>query len=280
MQLMGILNITPDSINRDGTMMSPADFLREADQLINNSAAIIDIGAQATNPWAEPISPEEEWNRLEPILPLLVEKFPGRISLDTFNHEVAEKALLIGKVILNDVTMFHDPRMIELAVQYQTKCVVSHLPPSANGDIRWAHQNPNINSDIEVLTDLLVKRRQMINAGVRPENIILDPGIGFGKTSACNRKLIEFAKHMKDTSLLASIDPECLNEPEIKVLIGVSQKRVVGEYFASDKDDPDAKKNDFANQRAFQIAERTGASILRLHKPELYRPTVRPSFLP
>ena len=166
--------------------------------------------------------------------------------------------------------MFHDQHMIDLAVQYQAKCIVSHLPPAANGDVWWAHQHADINSDIDVLTDLLHKRREMINSGVRPENIILDPGIGFGKTSACNRKLIEFAKHMEDRTLLEGIDPECLNEPKVKVLIGASQKRVVGEYFATDPSDPDAKKSDLANKRAFQIAARTGASFWRAHKPALY----------
>ncbi len=254
MQLMGILNITPDSINRDGNMMSSVDYLR----------------AQATNPWAEPISPEEEWGRLEPILPLLLEKYPGRISLDTFNPQVAEKALQIGKVILNDVTMFHDSRMVQLAAEYQVRCIVSHLPVAAHGDIHWAHDHADMNSDIQVLTELLLKRREMINAGVKPTNIILDPGIGFGKTSACNRKLIEFAKHMEDRTLLASIDPECINEPRIKILIGASQKRVVGEYFADDPTEPDAKRSDVANKRAFRIAERTGASIWRAHKPAIY----------
>ena len=270
-QILGILNVTPDSINRDGVMMSPDDYVREAAQLFKAGAAIIDVGAQATNPYVEPITAEEEWTRLDPVLPKLIETYPGRISLDTFNPDVAEKALMIGKVILNDVTMFYDSRMIELAVRHQVRCIVSHLPPAAKGNVRWAHDHASVDSIEEVLADLLRKRREMINAGVKPENIILDPGIGFGKTPALDRKLIEFAQIVGDKKLLAKIDPESANESDIKVAIGASQKRVIANYFANDRNDPNAKKSDAANQQAFQIAQRTGAYLWRAHKPEIYR---------
>ena len=265
MSLFAVLNATPDSIDRQGELPATKELVLQARQLLAEGAAFIDVGAQATNPWAEEITAEEEWRRLEPLLAELLEAFPGRISIDTFRAEVAEKALEFGKVILNDVTMFHNPQMIDLAAEHQVRCILSHLPIAANGIVGWAHKNANMDQPLDVLKELLARRRQMIAAGIQPQNIIIDPGIGFGKTSSLNRRLLEFGDFVTDTALLRGLDPEILNEPEMKVMIGASYKRIIAEHFGGDKKAPQA------NLRAARIAVNHGANYLRVHEPRVYR---------
>lgn len=267
-KINAILNITPDSIDNpedENHLSTPEQTLAKASLLIANGADNLDIGGQATNPWAKPISPEEEWTRLEPVIGDLIDKYPGRIILDTFNVKVAEKALSIGKISLNDVTMFHGQGMIDLAVEHKVICYLGHLPLEANGSIIWAHNNPKMDSEIDVLEELLIRRRQMINRGVKPEKIIIDPDIGFGKTPRLNRRLLEFSRLTHDRMLLHNLDPECLEEPVIKVEIGHSQKRMIEQFFGGDKKDSNA------NIAAGKIAVNSGASYIRVHKPELYR---------
>jgi dihydropteroate synthase len=170
------------------------------------------VGAEATNPYVKPLSWQTEWKRLQALLPALLKAFPGKISLDTYHPETAAKALEIGTVIINDVTTFRDRQMIDLAVKHQTVCIVSHIPFSARSTAN-AHKNVTMDSVASVTAELLQRRNEMIQAGVKAENIILDPGIGFGKTMELNQKLVEFAREV----------------PGIPVLIGYSRKRFLGE---------------------------------------------------
>lgn len=263
LQLIAIINTTTESIDADTRPGGSA--LERARQALADGAHWVDIGGQATNPWASQGDVETEWKSIADVLPTLLNEFPGRVSLDTFRPEVAEQALASGKVIINDVTMFHDPRMIELAVAHSVMCIVSHLPLAANGSTAWAHENATMDDETDVLRELLERRRQMIQAGVRPEHIILDPGIGFGKTSELNRKLLEFGRLVTDRQLLHQLDPQAVREPAIKVLIGHSQKRMIAEAFGGDKTDRTA------NLRAGKIAAKAGASYLRVHTPSLYQ---------
>lgn len=263
--LVAVLNATPNSIDREGELPTTNELLDRARQLVADGADFIDVGAQATNPWAEEITAEEEWQRLEPLLSTLLELLPGRISLDTFQPEVAEKALNFGKVILNDVTMFHNPQMVQLAAENRARCIVSHLPLAAHGSVSWAHEHATMDQPVDVLRELLQRRREMIEAGVRPQDIIIDPGIGFGKTSRLNRQLLEFGDYTTDRLLLHSIDPECVSEPVMKVMIGASYKRVIADHFGGDKKDPSA------NLRAATIAANHHTSYLRVHEPTIYK---------
>lgn len=266
-QLMAIINTTPHSI--DAEHREIADPLERARQAFKAGAHWADVGGQATNPWANEGSAAEEWESVEPLLANLLDEFPGRISLDTFRPEVAEQALALGKVILNDVTGFADPRMIDLAVQHQTLCIVSHLPFAAKGNVARAHAHPDMNSEIDVLDESLQRRRSMIEAGVDPQNIILDPGIGFGKTKELNYRLLKFAQLVTDKQLLQKLDSKSLDEPPIKVMIGHSEKRIIAEYFGGDKVDI------VANMRAALIAIHAGASYLRVHNVAAHLELVR-----
>lgn len=266
-QLMAIINTTPNSI--DAQHRDIQDPLERARQAFTAGAHWVDIGGQATNPWANEGSAAEEWESVEPVLTNLLDEFPGRISLDTFRPEVAEQALALGRVILNDVTGFANPLMVGLAVRHQTLCIVSHLPLAANGSVAWAHAHPDMSSEIDVLDESLQRRRSMIESGVDPHNIVLDPGIGFGKTKELNYRLLKFGQLVTDKKLLEKLDRKSLDEPPIKVMIGHSQKRMIADYFGGDKVDT------VANMRAALIAIHAGASYLRIHDVTAHLELVR-----
>ena len=242
--IVGILNVTPDSFSDGGKYFDPAIAIDHAHSMFDAGAAIVDIGAESTRPHAEQISVAEEWRRLRPVLAALLPQYPGRISIDTRHPEIIKKALAmkLGEFIINDVTTFHDPEMIKIAAKTGYTCIVSHLPFWAQGDIQRAHSKTNrlVDSVDEVKDELLQRRDEMIVAGVSKDNIILDPGIGFGKTMELNRELVRFAEAV----------------PDMPVLIGYSQKRFLGE---------DRRYNLRANQEQGYIAKQSGARYIRVH---------------
>lgn len=239
-ELVGVLNVTPDSFSGDG-FTDPEGAFNSSNEMFRNGASYLDVGAESTRPGAEPLTPDEEWERLKPVIFGLVLSRPGRISIDTYHPQTVKKAASeIGAFIINDVTGFNNPEMIDLAAYLRKQCIVSHLPQIAGQDIQKAHGTENkIDSSEQVQEELLERRDQLILAGVHPEMIILDPGIGFGKTPEANWKLLGFA------SLV----------PNIPVMIGYSKKRFLGE------DRMTLEKN----LEAGQIAVESGAKYLRLH---------------
>src|SRR4051812_25017759 len=103
-KLVGILNVTPDSFSDGNLFIEPDKAISQAEKLFKDGASLVDVGAESTRPGAEPISFETEWRRLEPVLKALVKRFPGQLSVDTYHPETAERALVLGDVIINDVT--------------------------------------------------------------------------------------------------------------------------------------------------------------------------------
>lgn len=240
-ELFGVLNITPDSFSGDG-VTDPALALVAANDLFQNGASYIDVGAESTRPGATPLTAEQEWQRLKPVLDSLITSHPGRISIDTYRPETLRKAASeIGTFIINDVTGFNNPAMVSLAAELRKQCIVSHLPATMVQDIQLAHKSKDeLDYTVEQVRDeLLVKRQQLIAAGVLPEMIILDPGIGFGKTVEVNWQLLAFAKEV----------------PDIPVMIGYSKKSFLGDKRATLR----------RNLEAGHIAVNAGAKYLRLH---------------
>lgn len=245
-KLVGVLNITPDSFYDGGKFVGARDALRHAGELFDEGADLVDVGAEATNPWADPISADEEWKRLEPVLPNLIRAYTGRISLDTHHPETAERALQIGPVIINDVTMFRDPAMIQVVAHHKARCIVSHIPDKT---IQEAHAHADLSDILIVRDDLLTKCDELIHAGVPSDGIILDPGIGFGKTMDLNIQLLRFAEQV----------------PGIPVMIGYSNKRFIAAMSGKDKTDIDA------NLAAARIAIDSGVAYLRVHNITAHR---------
>lgn len=235
-QLFGILNITPDSFSDGGKYFEIEKALTHAEQLLAKGADYIDVGGESTRPNAPEIPWQEEWERVSEIVERLLKKYTEKVSLDTKNWQTAEQFLKLGGTILNDVSGFQDPKMIEIAVRFQPLVIMNHFPGKTAEEVHLQQ----IDSLDQVKDDLLKKKEQLVKEGLEAEKIILDPGIGFGKTMELNWKLLEFAKHV----------------PEERVMIGHSRKRFLGEHrFETEP-----------NVAAGKIAIEAGTCFLRVHE--------------
>jgi dihydropteroate synthase len=234
-QIFGILNITPDSFSDGGQFLDLEKAVTQAQKLVNDGAHFIDVGGESTRPGAVTITFEEEWERIGIVITTLQEKFPDTLSLDTRRPAIAQKFLERGGTILNDVSGFQSPKMQLLAAQYQPLCIVNHFPGK---NIEEVHEK-SIDSIHQVRDELLKTAEEMIKSGIKPQKIVLDPGIGFGKTMELNQKLLSFAKEVS----------------EYPVLIGHSKKRFLGQYRFTKE----------ANLEAAQIALEAGTKYLRVH---------------
>ncbi|HSX33274.1 MAG TPA: dihydropteroate synthase [Candidatus Saccharimonadales bacterium] len=236
-ELVGILNVTPDSFSDGGEFLDPAAAVAQADELFRSGAALVDVGAESTRPNALPLSDNEEWARLEPVLSVLIPRYPGQISLDSFHPATIDRAFGIGEVIVNDVTGMHDPLMVETVLKHQARCIISHLAPGM--DIQTAHKLEPTASVEQVKFELLDRARLLERRGLDPAKIILDPGIGFGKRRELNPQLLRFAELVPDRT----------------VMIGYSRKRFLGEH----------RLELAPNLAAGRIAIASGARYLRVH---------------
>ena len=248
-ELVGILNLTPDSFSDGGNFFTPQyqpeRAIAYARLLFEQGATIVDIGAESTRPGAEEVGAQKEWRRLEPVLSTLVGEYPSSVSVDTYKPEIAEKALELseGDVIINDVTGMNNPRMAKVVTEYGARCIVSHLHGT---DIQAAHEE-KIDEPNVVIYDLQSKHALLVDLGLDPEKIIVDPGLGFGKTHELSVRLLEIANDL----------------PGYQVMIGASRKRFLQKYFAAPGED---RKEDLApSLRAAELAIRAGAQYLRVH---------------
>lgn len=185
-QLVGILNTTPDSFSDGGLFFTPEKAAAQIERLLAEGASVIDIGAESTRPGATPVTPEEEWQRLEPILHFAaqMERSPRQhafhISVDTRHPDTAAKALRLGVHWINDVTGFTDPRMVAAVRDHTCSMVVMHsLSVPADPAITLP---PHPSATEQVLAWAETRLRELEKAGIPRTRIILDPGIGFGKT--------------------------------------------------------------------------------------------------
>lgn len=202
--IMGILNVTPDSFSDGGLFAAADSAVDHALQMINQGADIIDIGGQSTRPGHTPISPDEEWSRLQPVLSRLCGKVNVPISLDTYYPEVAKNAAELGAEIFNDVTGFRDSLMRKYAAQYKVGCIIMH-------DIQL---DEKADACAELLNFYKQRTAECIADGIAPEYICLDPGIGFGKS------------YEQNLQIAAQFDRQCLDG--YTMLAAASRKRVVG----------------------------------------------------
>jgi dihydropteroate synthase len=194
-ELVGILNLTPDSFSDGALYVNPVAALDRVEQMFAEGASMIDIGAEATNPSADAITIDEEWSRLEPVLGAILPSYEGLISLDTRHPEIVKRALELGRFIVNDITTFIDPEMIRVAAENDLTVIASHLPVAARGDIQFAHQYMRIEHISQVWDELFAQKAKMIEGGILDHRIILDPGIGFGKSMLTNWGILTSANH-------------------------------------------------------------------------------------
>lgn len=241
-ELVGILNVTPDSFSDGGQFNDAEAAIKRAEQLFAEGAGIVDVGAESTRPNATPLTSDEEWVRLDPVLKDLLNRYPGKISLDTYHPETVQKAFKLGRVIINDVTGMNNPAMVALVSERGPTVIISHLP---GADIQAAHRLMPVADVTQVRDDLLAKAELLQSNGLRREQIILDPGIGFGKTPELNRLLLRFAADV----------------PDYAVMIGYSRKRFLG----------DNRMELEPNLAAGRIAIAAGARYLRVHDVAAHR---------
>lgn len=245
-KLVGILNVTPDSFSDGGRWENAQAAHERMHQLFEEGANIIDVGAESTRPGAEAVAIEEEWQRLQPIVEIALSRFdPEQFSFDTRHGIIAEQIVETwsNEVLINDVTGLSDPKMIEVVAARGLRVVVSHLPAAARGSIPAAHTEKQTSP--QVVKDELAERiNQLEIAGIPRQNMIVDPGIGFGKHPDLNHRLIHFAQ-----------------ETNMPTMIGYSRKRFLGEQ----RFDPSL------NVHMGTLAVQSGAAYLRVHDVAAHR---------
>ncbi|QDV52974.1 Dihydropteroate synthase [Gimesia fumaroli] len=207
--LMGILNVTPDSFSDGGEAINVDSAVRKGLKLVKDGADILDIGGESTRPGAEPVSVEEELSRVIPAIEALSVQTSVPISIDTTKAEVARRAIQAGAVIINDISgLTFDPEMIPLAAETQAGVICMHIL----GTPQTMQDHPEYEDVVSDLKTWLGERVQtLLDAGVEPEQIVLDPGVGFGKTAEHNLEILSHIQEFKDLGF--------------PVLIGHSRKR-------------------------------------------------------
>jgi dihydropteroate synthase len=207
-RIMGILNVTPDSFSDGGHFIAPSDAVDRAQTMILEGADIIDIGGESTRPGADPVPEAIELARVLPVIRALRASSEAVfISIDTMKPTVAAAALDAGADIINDVSGFREPAMRTLAANSKAGCIVMHM----KGEPRTMQQGPQYENVVTEVREFFTQRmRELQLAGVAPEQIVFDPGIGFGKSLAHNRELLQ--------------DLEALTVARRPLLLGVSRK--------------------------------------------------------
>ena len=243
--VMGIVNVTPDSLWGGGGPMDPEGALAILDRMAEDGAAIGDVGAESTRPGAEPVDPDEQLARLAGVLRALrVAEPPLALSIDTSLAPVAEAALDAGFVLVNDVTAGRlDPGLLPLVAERGADLCLVHM----RGDPRTMQDDPAYRDVVGEVRDFLAGRMAAaLDAGVAEERIVLDPGIGFGKTLDHN------------LALLAGVP--ALAELGRPVLIGVSRKGMFGRLLGRE-----VGERMPASVAAGLAAVARGAAVLRVH---------------
>lgn len=241
---MGILNATPDSFSDGGRYNVVSSALDRISIMLNEGASIIDIGGESTRPNAEPVSEEEELDRVIPILRKAVTTFQkGTFSIDTTKYEVAKQALQLGVQIINDVSgLEKEPRLAELCARHNATFVLMH----SKGNPKTMQENPVYENIVEEVREFFETKIKILkNAGV--EKIILDPGIGFGK------------KLEHNLSLIAHLDK--FKKFGFPILVGASRKSMVGHIL----DGRPAEDRLVGTLAVHYHSLVLGANILRVH---------------
>src|SRR5690349_23377457 len=260
--IMGILNVTPDSFSDGGQFLSVDDAVAQAEKMISEGADIIDVGGESTRPGGEPISVEEEIERVVPVIEAVSRRFNVPVSVDTTKSEVARAALDAGAAIVNDVSALRFDFYVAGAVaRAGAGLVLMH----SRGTPATMHRLPPV-ADImhEVRHSLRASINMAERRGVKPESIVIDPGIGFGKSQDQNLELI------------AKLDQLIAAFPDYPLLIGTSRKSFIGRLLADDSGTPaPAEDRLYASLAPITAAVLKGAHIVRVHDVKVAIDTIR-----
>lgn len=243
--IMGILNVTPDSFSDGGQFFDKSSAVKRALQMVKEGADIIDIGGESTRPGSDPVPLEEELKRTIPLIEVLIKESNVPISIDTYKSDVAKRALDAGASMVNDISgLRFDPLMKSVVAQYKVPVVIMHIKGKPKD-----MQKDTVYKDLllEIITYLKNSIDMAIKAGISEDKIIIDPGIGFGKTFEHNLEIIH---NLQGFTVL-----------EKPILIGPSRKAFIGKILG---DAPPGERLE-GTAAAVAISIMNGANIIRVH---------------
>ncbi len=241
--VMGIVNVTPDSFSDGGRYASTEKAVAHAVQLVADGAHILDIGGESTRPNAIPVGLEEELERVIPVIERLAREVDVPLSIDTYKPQVMSAAVKAGAAIINDIRGLQEPGAVEAAAEGDAGVCIMHM----QGTPQTMQQNPVYEDVVQEVATFLSERLQAcMDAGIKAERIVLDPGFGFGKRTVHNLALLNGLP-----------DILALGRP---LLVGLSRKSVLGQIVGSDVDQ---RLN--ASLAASVISVMKGGRIVRVH---------------
>ncbi len=245
--VMGILNVTPDSFSDGGRFVSTDEALKQCEKMIAEGASIIDVGGESTRPGSKRVTLEEELKRIVPVIKEITKRFDVAISVDTTKAKVAEEALNAGAEIINDISgLRFDPIIGDIAAKYESGLVLMH----SRGSFESMHnQEPVDDIILEVSTGLRQSIDLAFEHGVKKEQIVIDVGLGFSKTSDQNLQL------------LAKLELLVAEFGDFPMLIGSSRKSFIGKVLG----DVDVSHRLYGTLATVVIAVWKGAKIVRVH---------------
>ncbi|EIW87873.1 dihydropteroate synthase [Alishewanella agri BL06] len=242
-QVMGILNVTPDSFSDGGKHQQLSQALRSAEQMLADGATILDIGGESTRPGAAEVSVEDELNRVVPLVSAIRSRFDCVISVDTSKAAVMSAAVQAGADIINDVRALQEPAALETAAALQVPVCIMHM----QGAPRTMQQAPDYQDVVQQVYDYLLQRAvECQQAGIAAAQIILDPGFGFGKNLSHNYQL------------LAALDK--FVQSGYPLLAGMSRKSMIGQLL-----DIPVSERLAGSLACATLAAYAGAQIIRVH---------------
>ena len=245
--VMGIVNVTPDSFSDGGRFDSFDSAVKRAEEMIVEGADIIDVGGESTRPGSERVSVQDEIDRVVPVIEGVVKRFDVPVSIDTSKSKVAEVAVAAGAEVINDISgLRFDKRIAEIAAKNNSGLVLMH----SRGEFETMHSQA---AAADIFTDVAADFRRSIAvakaSGIKDEQILLDVGIGFGKTQEQNVELI------------ANLDRLIAEFPDHPLLVGASRKSFIGKLLGV----PIASDRLNGSLAAAAIAAWNGAKVLRVH---------------
>jgi dihydropteroate synthase len=244
-RVMGVVNVTPDSFSDGGRFLDPDAAVAHALSLAQEGADILDFGGESTRPGAEPVPAAEERRRVVPVIERVAQATAAQLSVDTSKAAVAEAAIAAGATLVNDVTALRgDPAMAGLVAEREVDCCLMHML----GEPRNMQLDPRYDDVVSEVASFLEERLSFAVAqGVREDRVLLDPGIGFGKTLEHNLELL------RRLDRIATIG--------LPVVIGTSRKSFLGRL--TGRDDPHDRVA--ATVATTVLALERGASVFRVH---------------
>jgi len=239
--LMGILNVTPDSFSDGNLFLDPNKAIKRAKQMVKGGADIIDVGGESSRPGSEPVSEEEELRRVSQIIKKLEDQIKVPISVDTYKPKVAEECIKSGASIINDINGLRNEEMSKVVAKYKVPVVIMHM----KGSPKTMQENPEYKNVVKEIKEFFSRQiKKAKKAGIK--DMIIDPGIGFGKTTEHNLEILKNLNKFK--------------ELKCPILIGTSRKSFIGNITGLP-----------VNERlegtlaSIAIAVMNGANIVRVH---------------